>query len=57
MKDFEVVSVSPVITGISFVITSHTGCIYVARSLYFKIILSYFFITFVSAVTGISVKS
>ena len=35
MKDFEVVTVA---LGISFVITLHTVCISVVRSLYFKII-------------------
>jgi hypothetical protein len=31
MKEFEMVPVAPVTTGISFVITSHIGCIYVVQ--------------------------
>jgi hypothetical protein len=56
-KDFQMVPVAPVTTGISFVIKSYLDCIYVARSLYFKIIQTYFFIAFISAILGIYVKS
>ena len=36
MKDFDVLPVAPVITGISFVITSHTRCISIVRSFYLR---------------------
>ena len=37
LNDFEMVLVSPVITGITFVFKFHMLCIYIERSLYFKL--------------------
>jgi hypothetical protein len=37
LNDFEMVPVSPVITGIKFVFTFHMCCIYIVRSLYLGI--------------------
>ena len=51
MKDFDVLPVAPVNTGISLVIKSHTRCLCIVRSLYLDLTPSS------SAVTGISVKS
>ena len=36
---FEIVPVAPIITGITFVFTLHMRCIYLVRSLYFRILL------------------
>jgi hypothetical protein len=38
LNDFEMVSVAPIITGITFIFTFHMRCISVVRSLYFKIL-------------------
>jgi hypothetical protein len=46
LNDFEMVPVAPVITGITFVFTFHMRCIYIVRSLYFKIFSASFLITF-----------
>jgi hypothetical protein len=43
MNDREMVSLVPVITGITFVFTFHIHCICVVRSLYFKILSSFLF--------------
>jgi len=37
LNDFEMVPVTPNITGITFVFTFHVRCISIVRSLYFKI--------------------
>ena len=37
INDFEIVPVAPIITGITFVFTFHMRCIYIVRSLYFRI--------------------
>ena len=39
LNDFETVSVAPIITGKTFVFTFHMHCIYIVRSLYFRIII------------------
>jgi hypothetical protein len=48
LDDFEMVPVAPVITGITLVFIFHIGCIYILRSLYFKIFSASFLITFLS---------
>jgi hypothetical protein len=45
LNDFEMVPVAPVITGITLVFTFHIRCIYIVRSLYFKIIIIVIIIT------------
>jgi hypothetical protein len=47
-NDFEMVSVAPVFTGINLVFTFHIKCIGIVRSVYFKIFLASFLITFLS---------
>jgi hypothetical protein len=37
LNDFEMVPVAPIITGIAFDFTFHVRCIFVVRSLYFRI--------------------
>ena len=37
LNDSEVVTVSPIITGVNFIFTFHIHCIYILRYLYFKI--------------------
>jgi hypothetical protein len=46
VSDFEMVTVAPIITGITLVFTFHIRCIYIVKSLYFKIFSVYFRITF-----------
>jgi hypothetical protein len=48
LKDFELVPVAPIITGITCVFTFHMRCVSIIRSLYFRIFSAYFFITFLS---------
>jgi len=48
LNDFEIVPVSPIITGITFVFRFHMCCISIVRSLYFRIFLAFFLITFLS---------
>ena len=48
LNDSEIVPVAPVITGITFVYTFHMRCIYIVRSLYFRIFSASFLITFLS---------
>jgi len=48
LNDLEMVPFAPIITGITLVITFHMHCISVVRSLYFKIFLASFLITFLS---------
>jgi len=38
---FEIVPVAPIVTGITFVFTFHMHCIYIVRSLYFRIFSAY----------------
>ena len=45
-NDTEMVPVAPIITGITPVFTFHMCCIYIVRSLYFKIFSASFLITF-----------
>ena len=45
LNDFEIVLVAPIITGITFVFTFHVRCIYIIRSLYFRIFSASFLIT------------
>ena len=42
LNDFEMVPVSPIITGVTFVFTFHMRCISVVRSLYFRIFSAFF---------------
>jgi hypothetical protein len=37
LNDFEMLPVAAIITGITLVFTFHMRCIYIVRSLYFKI--------------------
>jgi membrane-associated HD superfamily phosphohydrolase len=57
LKDFEMVPVAPIITGVTFVFTFHMRCICIITSLYFRIFSASFFITFLSPgiATSISV--
>ena len=48
LNDFEIVPVAPIVIGITFVFTFHMRCIYIARSLYFRIFSASFLITFLS---------
>jgi len=48
LNDFEMVPVTPIITGITFVFTFHIHCISIVRSLYFRIFLASFLIAFLS---------
>jgi len=43
LNDFEMVPVTPIITGITFVFRFHMRCISIVRSFYFRIFLAYFF--------------
>jgi hypothetical protein len=48
LNDLEIVPVAPIITGITCVFTFHMRCIYIVRSLYFRIFSASFLITFLS---------
>ena len=48
LNDFEIVPVATIITGITFVFTFHMRCIYIVKSLDFKIFSASFLITFMS---------
>ena len=48
LNDFKVVPVAYIITGVTFVFTFHMRCIYIVRSLYFRIFSASFLITFLS---------
>ena len=39
LNDFEIVTVAPIITGITFVFTFHMRCISIVRSSYFRIVI------------------
>jgi hypothetical protein len=47
LKDFEVVPVASIITGVTSVFTFYMRCISIIRSLYFRIFSASFFITFI----------
>jgi hypothetical protein len=44
LKDFEMVPVAAIITGVTFVSTSHMRCISIIRDLYFRILSASFLI-------------
>ena len=46
--DFEIAPLATIITGITFGFTFHVRCIYILRSLYFRIFSASFLITFLS---------
>jgi len=46
LNDFEMVSVDPIITSITFVFTFHMHCFSIVRSLYFRIFWAYFLTIF-----------
>jgi hypothetical protein len=48
LNDFEMVPVAPIFTGITLVFTFHIRCIYIVRSLYFKLFSASFLVTFLS---------
>jgi len=48
LNDSETVPVAPIITGITSVFTFHVRCFSVVRSLYFKNLLGFYLITFLS---------
>jgi hypothetical protein len=48
LNDSEMVPVAPIIAGITLVFTFHMCCIYIVRSLYFKMLSASFLITFSS---------
>ena len=56
LNDFEIVPVAPIITGITFVFTFHMCCISVVRSVYFRIFLASFLITFLSPEIATSIN-
>ena len=56
LNDFEIVPVVPIITGITFVFTSHIRCISIVRSLYFRIFSASFLMTFLSHEIATSVN-
>ena len=45
LNDFEIVPFAPIITGITFVFTFHMRCVYIVRSLHFRIFPASFLIT------------
>ena len=55
LDDLEMVPVAPIITGITLVFTFHMRCIFIVRSLYFKI-FSAFLITFLSPEIATSIN-
>jgi len=56
LNDFEMVPVAPIIAGITFVFTFHMRCIYIVRSLYFRIFSASFLITFLSPEIATSIN-
>jgi len=56
LNDLEMVPVAPIITGITLVFTFHMCCISIVRSLYFKIFLASFLITFLSPGIAMSIN-
>jgi hypothetical protein len=55
-NDFEMVPVAPIITGITFGFTFHMRCISIVWSLYFRIFLASFLITFLSPEIATSIN-
>ena len=55
-NNFETVPVSPIITGITFVLTFHMRYISIVRSLYFKTFSASFLITFLSPEIATSIN-
>jgi len=53
---FEVVQMAPIITGITFVFTSHMRCISIVRFLYVRIFSASFLITFLSPEIATSIN-
>jgi len=56
LNDLEMVPVAPIITGITLVFTFHMRCIYIVRSLHFKIFSASFLITFLFPGMATSIK-
>ena len=56
LKDFEIVPIAPIITGITFVFTFHMRCMSIVRSLYFRILSASFLITFLSPEIATSIN-
>jgi len=56
LNDFEIVPVVPIVTGINSVFTFHMRCIYIVRSLYFRIFSASFLITFLSPEIATSIN-
>ena len=56
LNDFEIVPVVPIVTGINSVFTFHMRCIYIVRSLYFRILSASFLITFLSPEIATSIN-
>ena len=56
LNDFEMVPVAPIITGFTFVFTSHMRCICIVRSLYFRIFSASFLNTFLSPEIATSIN-
>ena len=52
LNDFEIVPVSPIITGITFVFTFHMRCISIVRPLYFRIFSAAYYYTLLSYFVG-----
>ena len=48
LNDFEMVPLAPISTGITLVFTFHMRCIFIAKTLYFKIFSASFLFTFLS---------
>jgi len=55
VTDFEVVPVTPVITGATFAFTFHMHCISIVRNLHYRILSNPFLITFLSPEIAISI--
>jgi len=56
LNDSEIVPVAPIITGVTFVFTFHKCCIYIVRSLYFRILWASFLNTFLSPEIAASIN-
>ena len=56
LNDSEIVSVAPIITGITFVFTFHMRCISIVRSWYFRIFWTSFLNTFLSPEIATSIN-
>jgi len=56
LNDFQMVPVAPIITEITFVFTFHVRCISIVRSLYFRVFLASFLITFLSPEIATSIN-